>query len=185
MDRILKEHFDRHRENSTMPQELDGNKFGVSLFPDKEKLKEWRDNRKGLRYADSKSGVILMGAIDNLLITHERKYAPLDYKTRGYPLKDDTHEHYQHQMDIYSFLLEKNGMPSAGFAILLFYHPLRITSSCNVEFHAEPVQVRTSTETGEKLFIEAVKCLLGQEPEANRKCEWCASRIRSPHADGL
>ena len=122
---------------------------------------------------DEKTQTELMGAIDDLLVTDSGKYAPLDFKTRGHPVKENTHKYSQNQMDIYSFLLEKNGMPSAGFAILLFYHPKCVTSSCNVEFHAEPIKVATSTQKGEEIFSNAAECLVGQEPEKNSGCEWC------------
>ena len=68
-------------------------KEGCSLFDDKEKLKTWRDNFKGIEYLDKKSNILLHGAVDNILIKG-RKLIVLDYKTRGYPVKEDTHEYY-------------------------------------------------------------------------------------------
>jgi hypothetical protein len=170
MDRVLKEHFDKHRTFNTPPEELHGHTKG-RLFPDHEKLKEWRDNKRGLRWIDPKTGFGLMGALDDLFVTEEGLYAPLDFKTRGYPCKDDTHEHYQHQMDIYSFLLEKNGMKPAGFAILIFYHPTSVNEKHDVVFDPNPVKVHTNPEKGEELFRKAVGCLVGEEPK--HECEWC------------
>ncbi|UCC91801.1 MAG: PD-(D/E)XK nuclease family protein, partial [Candidatus Aenigmatarchaeota archaeon] len=115
MDIVLKKHFDRHRTDDSIPEELEG-KFEGRLFKEAEKLKIWRDNRQGLRYKDEESGVALMGAIDDLFVTKDGLYAPLDFKTRGFPRKEKTHEYYQHQMDIYSFLLGKNSLPPADFA---------------------------------------------------------------------
>lgn len=170
MDKILKEHFDKHRINGVIPQEIDGD-FKGKLFSDVGKLDVWRNNRRGLEYVDPSSKIILMGALDDLFVTDSGLYAPLDFKTRGYPLKEDTHEHYQHQMDIYSFLLEKNGMKSAGYAILLFYHPKKVNENHNIEFYVEPIKVKTSIANGERIFMNAVKCLSGNEP--NKKCDWC------------
>ena len=172
MDKILKEHFDSHRKNQTFPEELEG-RFEGNLFADLEKLDTWRNNFRGLRFTDEDSGIILMGALDDLFVTKEGLYAPLDFKTRGYPLKPDTHEYYQNQMDIYSFLLEKNGMPSAGFAILLFYHPKCVDSRHNIEFHAEPIKIKTSIQNGERIFMKAIECLSGEEPEKSGECAWC------------
>ncbi|MFH1978159.1 MAG: hypothetical protein ABIJ92_02440 [Candidatus Aenigmatarchaeota archaeon] len=170
MDKILKEHFDDYRKRGVIPKELEG-KFNGKLYPDLESLDVWRNNRKGLRFTDEKSGMILMGALDDLYVTKNGLYAPLDFKTRGYPLKDDTHEHYQHQMDIYSYLLEKNSMKPAGYAILIFYHPKCVTSSCNVEFNADPLKVKTIIKNGEKIFLDAIQCLSGKEPKGS--CIWC------------
>ncbi len=106
MDKILKVHFDRFMEKGELPPELKENNEvkDCKLFDDKELLDVWRSNFKGISYFDSKSGVLLRGAVDNILVKG-KKLIVLDYKTRGYPLKEDTHEHYQTQMDIYNFLL--------------------------------------------------------------------------------
>jgi hypothetical protein len=170
MDRVLKEHFDKHRAYNTPPEELHGH-FKGRLFPDMERLKAWRDNKRGLRWTDPKTGFGLMGALDDLFVTEEGLYTPLDFKTRGFPRKEDTHEYYQHQMDIYSFLLEKNGMKPAGFAILIFYHPTSVNEKHDVCFDPDPVKVKTDPEKGEELFRKAVACLMGEEPK--HECEWC------------
>lgn len=171
MDKILKEHFDSHRKSNTHPEELEG--IEGRLFPDIETLKVWRDNRKGLRYEDRKTGATLIGALDDLVVTSDGRYAPLDFKTRGFPRKDDTHSHYQHQMDIYSFLLEKNGLQPAGFAILIFYHPVGVNSNHDVLFDKDPLKVKTSPSRGERIFLEAVECLMGDIPEPSRECGFC------------
>lgn len=173
MDRVLKDHFDRHRAEGTYPEELEG-KFKGRLFDDMERLRVWRNNFRGLRYIDKKSGAMLMGALDDLFVTSDGKYAPLDFKTRGAPRKTDTHEHYQNQMDIYSFLLQENGMKPAEFAILIFYHPVNVNEEHNVEFDPDPIRIPVNRERGKRIFLEAVKCLKGPEPEPGRFCEYCA-----------
>ena len=172
MDRILKKHFDRHRNDDSVPEELEG-KFQGKLFKDREKLEVWRNNFKGLRFTDEKTGITLMGALDDLFVTGDGKYAPLDFKTRGYPRKEDTHEHYQHQMDIYSYLLEKNSLTPADFAILIFYHPVGVDENHNVVFDPDPVRVSVDRERGGKIFLDAVKCLLGEKPEPGKDCPFC------------
>src|SRR3989344_6200237 len=92
-----------HKFIALSPQQADG-----VLTMNKKQLDTWRSNFKGIQYKDKPSGILLRGAIDNMIRKGE-KLVVLDYKTRGYPLKEDTHEHYQNQMDIYNFLLRKNG----------------------------------------------------------------------------
>ena len=177
MDRVLKEHFDEHRKNRTKPEELH-NKFKGHLFRDLNKLNDWRNNRKGLRFTDKASQITLMGALDDLWVTDKGLYAPLDFKTRGFPLKENTHEYYQDQMDIYSFLLEKNGLKPAGFAILIFYHPRAVDKNCNVDFQPDPVKIRTKVNDGKRLFMDAVKCLMRKkEPRASKDCPFCGWNI--------
>jgi len=171
MDRVLKQHFDIHRSQRTLPETLEG-KFTGALYPDLQKLNVWRDNFKGLQYK-VEEGTILKGAVDDLFVTSDGKYAPLDFKTRGYPRKEDTHEYYQLQMDCYALLLDKNGLPSAGFAIILFYYPLSVNREHHVEFKVEPVKVPTHTKNAETVIRKAISCLRGEEPRASDECELC------------
>jgi CRISPR/Cas system-associated exonuclease Cas4 (RecB family) len=172
MDSILKKHFDRHRQERTMPEELDG-KLQGRLFDDIGRLEIWRSNYRGLRYKDDGTGAILMGALDDLFVTSDGKYAPLDFKTRGFPRKDEIHSSYQRQMDIYSFLLEKNSLPPADFAILVFYHPTGVDERHNVIFYPDPVKVPVDRRRGEKAFLAAVSCVLGEEPDSGQECGFC------------
>ena len=175
MDRILKEHFDRFMEKGLLPPELSSHECigGCSLFNDKEKLKVWRSNFKGIEYFDKASGVLLRGAVDNLLIKG-KTLTVLDYKTRGFPLKEDTHEHYRLQMDIYNFLLRKNGYKTSDKSYLLFYYPNSVNAGGEVIFETRLVPLKVNTENGEKMFRKAVKLLDSDTPpEPSKECQFC------------
>ena len=174
MDKILKEHFDRFMEKNELPPELKEQECvnDCKLFDDKEKLKLWRNNLKGLEYYDKKEDVLLHGAVDNILVKG-KKLIVLDYKTRGYPLKEDTHEHYQLQLDIYNFLLRKNGYPTCDYSYLLFYYPNKVLSTGEVIFDTKLIKMNISAESGEKIFKRAVELVKGEMPEAGKECQWC------------
>src|SRR3989344_1679278 len=116
MDKVLKEHFDRFMEKGELPPKLCKGSHceKMKLFNDKELLKQWRNNLKGIQYMD-KEGNILAGAIDHLLINN-KKLIVLDFKTRGFPLKEETADSYKNQLNIYNFLLRKNGYATEDFA---------------------------------------------------------------------
>ncbi len=172
MDKILKEHFDKFMEKNELPPELKEQKEvnNLKLFNNKELLKEWRSNQKGIQYLDKKSNILLRGAVDNILVKG-KKLIVLDYKTRGYPLKEDTHEHYQTQMDIYNFLLRKNNYETEDYTYLLFYYPNKVTETGEVIFDTKLIKMKTSAEKGEKVFKEAIKLLNGNCPKES--CVWC------------
>ena len=66
------------------------------------------------------------------------------------------------------------GACPASYAILVFYHPVRINeASHHVEFKPEPMKIEVDRARGEKLFKDAVKCLCGEEPKPDKDCEWC------------
>ena len=141
------------------------------MFDDKDLLKEWRNARKGLWFED-KNGNVLHGGIDNLLVNRANgKFIVLDYKTRGFPLKEDTHKHYQDQLNIYSWLLEKMGHKIEDFAYLMFYYPKEVLEDGEVAFDTVLKKLMVSPEHAEKLFNNAIKLLNGDCPK--KSCEWC------------
>ena len=174
MDAVLKKHFDRFMEKGELPPELISLK-DYQLFDDKELLKIWRSNFKGLEYLDNKSGILLHGAIDNILVKR-KKLVVLDYKTRGFPLKEDTHEHYIMQMNLYNFLLRKNGYQTEDYTYLLFYHPKEVLETGEVVFNTDLVKVKIYAKEGERIFQEAIKLINGEEPECSENCEYCKWR---------
>jgi RecB family exonuclease len=168
MDRTIKAHFDSYRPE--LPPELDELK-GMKLFSDTDLLKVWRSNFKGLSYEDKKLDATLHGAVDEILV-NGKKLVVLDFKTRGFPLKEDTHEAYEDQMNIYTYLLEKNGFATEDYAFLLFYYPNKVQDG-SVLFDTKLVKVKTDLSRAEKLFKDAVKCLQGPEPKADKDCGLC------------
>jgi len=171
MDRVLKGHFDKFMEKGELPPELYHNNHcsGLKLFNDKELLNVWRNNFKGISWTD-KEGNILHGAVDNLLI-NGKKIIVLDYKTRGYPCKDDTHEHYHLQLDIYNFLLRNNGYETEGYAFLLFYHPKEVLENGNIVFNTDLKKMKVDIKKAEEMFKKAVDLLSKDCPK--KGCEWC------------
>lgn len=171
MDKILKVHFNKFRDKGELPPELCNNEdcLNLKLFDDKEKLKIWQNNLRGISWEDEE-GNILHGAVDNILV-HGKKLIVLDYKTRGYDLKEDTHEHYQNQLDFYNFLLRKNGFNTEDFAFLLFYIPKEVMPTGEVIFDTTLKKMVISVTNAEEIFERALKLLKGECPE--RGCQWC------------
>jgi len=172
MDRILKNHFDKFRDRGELPPELCDNHecTEMKLFGDKEKLKIWQNNFKGISFIDKK-GNELRGAVDNILVKGE-KLIVLDYKTRGYPTKEDTAEHYRLQQNIYNFLLRKNGYKTEDFFFLLFYIPKEVMATGEVIFDTELVKMKVDVKMAEETWEKALELLEGDCPK--EKCEWCS-----------
>ncbi|MFA5176369.1 MAG: PD-(D/E)XK nuclease family protein [Candidatus Nanoarchaeia archaeon] len=174
MDSILKKHFDKFMEKGELPPELNKSecKGSCSLFNDQEKLSIWRSNFKGISFTD-KEGNILHGAIDNILVKG-KKLIVLDYKTRGFPLKEDTHEHYQNQLDIYNFLLRKNGYETEDYGFLLFYHPKEVLENGDVVFNTDLKKMKIDVDNAKKIFIKAIELLNKDCP--TKHCVWCEGK---------
>ena len=171
MDRILKTHFDSFRTRNQLPPELKELDGDAKLFGDARLLEEWRDFRKGLRWRDSQ-GNLLVGVVDDLL-QKEGKLIVLDYKTRGLPPKENTAGYYQTQMDIYNFLLRKNGHKTEDYAYLLFYYPDKVNGNGDVIFNKELVKINTSAGNPQKILEKALQVLEGELPAPTEGCEYC------------
>jgi len=174
MDKILKEHFNKFRDKKQMPPELcEGKNAGacanMKLFEDVDKLKIWQSNFKGVSWIDKK-GNELHGAVDNILVKG-KKLIVLDYKTRGYALKEDTAEHYRPQQNIYNFLLRKNGYQTEDYFFLLFYIPKEVMATGEVIFDTELVKMKVDIKMAENMWKKAIKLLNDDCP--TKSCEWC------------
>jgi len=174
MDLMLKKHFDSFRSKGLLPPELveNGDCNGVKLFDDEALLKEWRNNFKGVRVED-KEGNILSGAVDDILVK-DGKLIVIDYKTRGFPLKENTADFYQDQLDTYSYLLRENGHDTENYGFLLFYYPKEVMKTGEVIFDTELVKRKIDVKNAEKMWKEALILLNGECPE--KTCEWCEGR---------
>lgn len=154
-----------------MPPELCEHQSCVNmkLFDNKELLKIWQNNWKGISFRDKK-GNELHGAVDNIL-QKGKKLIVLDYKTRGYPLKDDNAQHYQLQLDLYNFLLRKNNYKTEDYAFLLFYIPKEVMATGEVIFDTELVKMKIDINNAEGVWKKALKLLNSKCPK--KSCEWC------------
>ncbi|MBU1005390.1 MAG: PD-(D/E)XK nuclease family protein [Nanoarchaeota archaeon] len=171
MDKVLKEHFDRFMEKGELPPVLKDYDDNCKLFDDKELLKIWRSNFKGIQWKDEGDN-LLRGAVDNILVKG-KKLIVLDYKTRGFPLKDDTADHYQNQLDIYNFLLRKNNYETEDYSYLLFYHPKNVNENGDVIFNTDLVKMKIDVKNAEKILKNALTTLKGEMPEPSKECNYC------------
>ncbi len=177
MDRILKIHFDNFGDKNQLPPELKELDGDVKLFDEIELLEEWRNNKKGIKWEDEE-GNLFRGAVDNIL-KKGSKLIVLDYKTRGYPLKEDTAEHYQDQLDIYNLLLRRNNYETEDYAYLLFYYPDKVNGQGNVIFHTDLIKMKISIKNAENIFKKALNILKGKIPKAEEECIYCKWREES------
>lgn len=177
MDNVFKKYFDEYRKRGELPPEIDGKVEG-RLFDDPKKLHEWREfnfGRGGIRAEIPEYNMMLSGAIDELLVAPDGKFIPFDFKTRGYPTKADTHEHYRHQIDLYALLFKKNGYEPAEFGYLLFFWPESYDMG-QASFKTELIKMDVSPSRGMSVLEKAYKIITGDIPKAHEACEYCTYR---------
>ncbi|MFH2020925.1 MAG: PD-(D/E)XK nuclease family protein [archaeon] len=171
MDRILKVHFDSYAAKGELPPEIKDIK-DVKVFEDRKLLDIWRNNRQGIVYETEKFKI--KGAVDAILKKGD-KLIVLDYKTRGYPIKDDSQKYYVGQLALYNYLLRKNGYDTEEYSYLLFYHPDKVLENVFL-FHKDLVKVDFDIKFAERLIDKALKLLEGPMPSSSGECSYCKYR---------
>lgn len=177
MDNVFKNYFDEYRVRGELPPEIEGKVEGT-LFADSRQLQAWREfnfGRGGIRALIPEFNMMVAGAIDDLMIAPDGKFIPFDFKTRGYPLKEDTHEHYRHQLDLYTLLFQKNGFEPAGYGYLLFFWPVTYGLGM-ANFKTELIRMDVSPSRGMSVLAQAHKIISGPMPPQHESCEYCTYR---------
>ncbi len=174
MDQLLKAEFDKFRAAGKPHPILVEHKVDAKLFSDTEKLDEWRNNFRGLRWADPKSGHTLYGAVDDILEFPDHSLAILDYKSSG-AREVNIYDSYQLQIDVYTFLLQRLGYRTAPKAYFAFFVAVKDDGfGGRLPFRAELVAVTPQPDRVHQLFKDAVALVQSsQEPESGAECDVC------------
>lgn len=172
-DKIIKIYFDKFRERNEMPPEIKGRVEG-KLFDNFELLEKWRNTlNPGLKYKHPEHNFELSGGIDDCLFDGEH-YFVVDFKTTGSSnFHYNSERYYQHQMDIYNFLLEHNGYKTKNTAYLIYYKPKEVIAKGIVQFQTTVKKITTDNERAKDLFEKGIRLLLGPMPKRHSECEYC------------
>ncbi len=173
VDNLLKEEFDVYRKRNEPHPLLSENNIDAKLFPKQRLLDKWRDSREGIRYYDKKLDATLLGAPDDVLEFENGKLAPLDYKSTGVKISK-IYDKFQLQMDIYTFLLEKNGYKTTKKGYLAFYIIDKDRGFVDrLPFRKEIYAIDTAPADVYEIFKDAVELLKNDKcPEHSSECLW-------------
>jgi len=159
MDFLLKQEFDDYRKRGERHPLLVENNINARLFQDQALLNEWRSNLEGIRYYDEELKATLFGAVDDILEFDRGELAPLDYKSTGSSVPK-VYDRFQLQMDVYTYLLEKNGYLTPRKGYLAFYVVDKENGfKGNLPFRKELHEITTDPSYVHNVFTEAVSLL--------------------------
>jgi CRISPR/Cas system-associated exonuclease Cas4 (RecB family) len=128
-----------------------------------------------MKTTDPMSGVTLKGMLDALVLTPDGKYYIVDYKTAS--PKEEIPDYYQMQLDGYAFLLEGNGKPVAGGALLYFTPEESDLSERKISFRITPVHAEVDPRRVLRPLMQAKKILkMESPPQPSDDCQWCEWR---------
>jgi hypothetical protein len=171
-DPLLKNYFDKHRENNETPEDI--KKHNLNLFSDIETLKIWRG--KGIEYFHERHNVVYYGKIDDLL-TKDDYLIPFDFKatiSKNFQIYED----YKRQLEIYGYLLKKNNYQVLNIGVL---YVVKIDIDENFEKQEEK-EVILIEDLNYDIYDEILDKLIevynsDKEPDPNPDCEFCKRDI--------
>ena len=145
-------------------------------------LDAWRENFKGVQYFDEAKNLIITGAVDDVWFNVDKEeLIVVDYKATAkngeVSLDADWQDGYKRQMDIYQWLLRKNGFKVSddGYFVYCNGDKSKESFSNKVEFKVSILKYSGNTDWIEKALKEIKELLDGDTvPDINPECAFCS-----------
>ena len=183
VDALLKKEFDYYRANNQNHPLLE--KHGIDAQPASHReLEKWRENFTGIQHLHEPTNLIIFGAIDDLWINSNDEYIIVDYKStskneRITNVSLDWQIGYRRQMEIYQWLLRRNGYSVSNTGYFLYCNGQTDREMFNerLEFDITLIPYAGDDSWIEETIIKIHSCLIcNQIPDANDDCDFCAYR---------
>ena len=186
VDALLKEEFDIYREKQE-PHPI-FKKHNLNFVPfkmDKEKLNDFRNNRKGIRAKSTKTNFTIYGAIDDLWFNKDNdEVVVVDYKATSNKYGVDYvnskmayHKAYLRQLDFYAYLLKLNKFKvfkTGYWFVCNAQYKDQKTFSGSLNFKIDLLSYNVRTDYIEDTLVELEKCYNSNKiPLPNAVCDTC------------
>ena len=180
VDELVKNETDRHRELGTTPEILEQYDFKVFHH---EKLEDWRTMNKGIRFKDEERNIDFYGLIDDVFVNSLGELVIMDTKSISKQTDISESKHlwnngsaYKRQLEIYSWLFQKNGFSVSSTGYLLYYNAIKKTDEFNgvMKFKTSLISLELDTSWIEPCITNMIECLQKPTiPPSNQKCNQC------------
>lgn len=180
VDALLKIEFDWYRKQGKPHPLME--RYGIKAAPARHPdLDTWRENFKGVQYHHEPTNFIITGAIDDLWINKAGEYIVVDYKATSKAeqiteLNSEWHEAYKRQMEIYQWLLRRQGMKVSNTGYILYCNGQkdRERFDAKLEFEMTLIAHKGDDSWVEDLIMDAHRILnQKRSPKAKADCEYC------------
>ena len=182
VDHLLKKEFDAYRAAKKPHPLMTANNIDAIPYAHKD-LEQWRTNRAGVRTLHKPTNFLVYGAIDDLWVKLGGELIVVDYKATSkdseITLDDEWKAAYKRQMEIYQWLLRRQGLCIAKTGYFLFANARKDTAKFGekLQFTMSLVPYAGTDEWVEQAIVAAHKCLMRERlPASSPDCEYCAYR---------
>ena len=183
VDTLLKQEFDTYRVSSKPHPLIE--QYGVDARPvPHDDLDKWRENFKGVQYLHETTNLIITGAIDDLWQNSRDEYIVVDYKATSTKdkiteLNKPHHVGYKRQMEVYQWLLRRNGLNVSDTGYFVYCNGLKDREAFDgrLDFDVTLIAYTGNDDWVEKAVIDAHKCITADTvPNADEDCDYCRYR---------
>jgi hypothetical protein len=179
VDCLLKREFDAYRAKRE-PHPL-MTRSGVDAVPfTHPDLDRWRENFVGVQYLHSPTNFLLFGAVDDVWVEPDGTLIVVDYKAtstdREISLDDKWKQSYKRQMEIYQWLLRRNGfaVSDRGYFVYANGRKDRAAFDGRLEFAMSLIPYDGADDWVEEAVTYAHDCLKDDTlSDPVDGCEWC------------
>ncbi len=182
VDTLLKKEFDAHRALGAPHPLMKHSKIGAIPFAH-EKLDEWRENFKGVRFTHEPTNLTITGAVDDIWVNDKGELHIVDYKstskTTEVNLDADWQIGYKRQMEVYQWLLRQNGftVSDTGYFVYCNGQTDREAFNSKLEFDIKIIPYVGNDSWIEKTLGDIHACLRADSvPKAKVGCDYCTYR---------
>lgn len=128
VDALLKKEFDAYRKKGLPHPIMTANHIKAVPFAH-ENMDTWRENFTGVRFLHKPTNFLVFGAVDDIWINSKGELHVVDYKStstsKEISLEDKYKQGYKRQMEVYQWLLRRNGFKVSDKAYFLFANGLK------------------------------------------------------------
>jgi len=184
VDKLFKKEFDLYRAKHTSHPLMKA--YGLDAVPfDDPRMNTWRDSlRGGITYLHQATNLMIAGGVDDIWINSKGKLIVVDYKAtakdKEVTLDAEWQEGYKRQMEVYQWLLHKNGfsVSETGYFVYCNGKMDRETFDGKLEFDVNLLAYEGRTDWVEATIYKLHACLANKTiPRAAGDCDFCRYRM--------
>lgn len=179
VDHLLKQEFDDYRSQGRPHPIMTAN--GVDAIPfSHENMEVWRENFVGVQHLHPETNLLVFGAVDDLWVNPDGQVIVVDYKAtskdKEVSLDEDWQISYKRQMEIYQWLLRKNGFDVSDTGYFVYCNGKKDRPAFNgvLEFDIKLIGYTGDSSWVDGTIMDIKSCLDGDGiPDYTEDCDFC------------
>jgi hypothetical protein len=184
VDALLKKELDTHRaQGSQHPLAKAYNLDAIPLAH--ARMDEWRDAlKRGVMHFHEATGFTVRGGVDDIWVNKEGELIVIDYKATSKDAKiesldEDWHRGYKRQLEVYQWLLRRNGFKVSDMGYWFYANATRDREAFDgrLDFELTLVPYKGSDSWVEPTLLKIKECLDSSAlPSPGEDCDYCRYR---------